>query len=333
MHIDGRPGDSCPFFPPMRHATEPVSGNLNWDDLRFFLEVARTQRASGAAKRLGVDYTTVARRIRALETAMGTLLFDKSRSGGFTLTAEGQRLVAYADAMETTVQSACDQVANTGEALSGHVRIGSTEGFGCFFLAPQLARFRVAHPHVTVDLLPVPHFVNLPKREADLAITLERPERGPYVATKLCDYQLRLYATRDYLANHAPITCTDDLAQHAFISYVDDLAFSSELLYLERAVPGATAGLRTTSVIAQVFAALQGGALAILPCFMAATQPALVPVLADDVVVTRCFWLTCREDLRKLRRVTALWDYLRAAADANRALLMGESEQLRFVGE
>ena len=154
----------------MRHATEPVSGNLNWDDLRFFLEVARTQRASGAAKRLGVDYTTVARRIRVLEAAMGTLLFDKSRSGGFTLTAEGQRLVAYADAMETTVQSACDQVANTGEALSGHVRIGSTEGFGCFFLAPQLARFRVAHPHVTVDLLPVPHFVNLPKREADVVI-------------------------------------------------------------------------------------------------------------------------------------------------------------------
>lgn len=318
--------------PPMRHHPEPVSGNLNWDDLRFFLEVARTQRASGAAKRLGVDYTTVARRIRALEEAMGTLLFDKSRSGGFVLTAEGQRLVAYADAMETTVQSACDQVANTGHALSGHVRIGSTEGFGCFFLAPQLAQFRAAHPHVTVDLLPVPHFVSLTKREADLAITLERPERGPYVCTKLCDYQLRLYATRAYLASHAPIAGVGDLAAHTFISYVDDLAFSSELLYLERAVPGATAGLRTTSVIAQYFAALQGGGLAILPCFIAAQQPALVPVLADEVVVTRCFWLTCREDLRKLRRVTALWDYLRAAADANRALLAGESGELRFVG-
>ncbi|AOK61608.1 LysR family transcriptional regulator [Burkholderia ubonensis] len=316
----------------MRHHPEPVSGNLNWDDLRFFLEVARTQRASGAAKRLGVDYTTVARRIRALEEAMGTLLFDKSRSGGFALTAEGQRLVAYADAMETTVQSACDQVANTGHALSGHVRIGSTEGFGCFFLAPQLAQFRAAHPHVTVDLLPVPHFVSLTKREADLAITLERPERGPYVCTKLCDYQLRLYATRAYLASHAPIAGVGDLAAHTFISYVDDLAFSSELLYLERAVPGATAGLRTTSVIAQYFAALQGGGLAILPCFIAAQQPALVPVLADEVVVTRCFWLTCREDLRKLRRVTALWDYLRAAADANRGLLAGELGELRFVG-
>ncbi len=312
---------------------DPAPAHLNWDDLRFFLEVARTQRASGAAKRLGVDYTTVARRIRALEEAMGTLLFDKSRSGGFTLTAEGQRLVAYADAMETTVQSACDQVANTGHALSGHVRIGSTEGFGCFFLAPQLTRFRAAHPHVTVDLLPVPHFVSLTKREADLAVTIERPDRGPYVFTKLCDYQLRLYATREYLASHPPIGGKDDLARHAFISYVDDLAFSNELLYLERTVPGATAGLRTTSVIAQYFATLQGGGLAILPCFIAAQQPALVPVLPDEVALTRCFWLYCREDLRKLRRVQALWDYLRAAAEENRALLAGESGVLRLVGD
>lgn len=116
----------------MRHATEPVSGNLNWDDLRFFLEVARTQRASGAAKRLGVDYTTVARRIRALEAAMGTLLFDKSRSGGFTLTAEGQRLVAYADAMETTVQSACDQVANTGRRCRVTCGSGRPKGSAVF---------------------------------------------------------------------------------------------------------------------------------------------------------------------------------------------------------
>ncbi|CAN0626286.1 Transcriptional regulator, LysR family [Burkholderia multivorans] len=317
----------------MPNHPDPAPAHLDWDDLRFFLEVARTQRASGAAKRLGVDYTTVARRIRALEEAMGTLLFDKSRSGGFTLTAEGQRLVAYADAMETTVQSACDQVANTGHALSGHVRIGSTEGFGCFFLAPQLTRFRAAHPHVTVDLLPVPHFVSLTKREADLAVTIERPDRGPYVITKLCDYQLRLYATREYLASHPPIGGKDDLARHAFISYVDDLAFSNELLYLERTVPGATAGLRTTSVIAQYFATLQGGGLAILPCFIAAQQPALVPVLPDEVVLTRCFWLYCREDLRKLRRVQALWDYLRAAAEENRALLAGESGVLRLVGD
>ena len=304
---------------------------LNWDDLRYFLEVARTQRASGAAKRLGVDHTTVARRVRELEAALGTVLFDKSRSGGFVLTAEGQRLLAYADAVETTVQSASEQFALGAQSLSGHVRVGSTEGFGCFFLAPQLARFTGKHPDMSIDLLPVPHFVSLSKREADLAIMLERPERGQYVYTKLCDYRLRLYGTPAYLESHARIRSAADLRQHAFISYVADLAFSHELLYLERTAPNVTANLCSTSVIAQYHAALQGSALAILPCFMAEPDPRLVPVLGDEVVVTRRFWLCSREDLRKLRRITSLWDYLRAAADANRPLLMGESPEMHYV--
>jgi len=303
---------------------------LNWDDLRYFLEVARTQRASGAAKRLGVDYTTVARRIRALEDSLGTLLFDKSRSGGFLLTAEGQRLLAYADAIETTVQTASEQVANTGHALSGHVRVGSTEGFGCFFLAPHLARFQDTHPNISIDLLPVPHFVSLSKREADIAVTLERPEHGQTVYTKLCDYRLRLFATHEYLDRHAAIRSISDLSGHAhrFASYIDDLAFSFELLYLERAIPGAVSNWRSTSVIAQYHAALQGSALAILPCFMTSHEPRLIPVLADEIVVTRAFYLSCREDLRKLKRITAVWEFLRQAAEINRPMLMGESREM-----
>ncbi|WP_413184926.1 LysR family transcriptional regulator [Paraburkholderia sacchari] len=313
-----------------KNTTRPME-TLNWDDLRYFLEVARTQRASGAARRLGVDHTTVARRVRELEAALGTVLFDKSRSGGFVLTAEGQRLLAYADAIESTVQSASEQFALGAQSLSGHVRVGSTEGFGCFFLAPQLARFTGKHPDMSIDLLPVPHFVSLSKREADLAIMLERPERGQYVYTKLCDYRLRLYGTPDYIERHAPIRNAADLRQHAFISYVADLAFSHELLYLERTAPNVTASLCSTSVIAQYHAALQGSALAILPCFMAEPDPRLVAILPDEIVVTRCFWLCSREDLRKLRRITSLWDYLRAAADANHALLMGESSKMHYI--
>jgi DNA-binding transcriptional LysR family regulator len=314
----------------MQKNTNADLGRLNWDDLRYFLEVARTQRASGAAKRLGVDYTTVARRVRALEDALGTLLFDKSRNGGFLLTADGQRLLTYVDAMETTVQSATEQIANSGHALSGHVRVGSTEGFGCFFLAPQLARFQDTHPQISIDLLPVPHFVSLSKREADIAVTLERPEHGQYVYTKLCDYRLKLYATRDYLDRHEPIRSIHDLGSHRFASYIDDLAFSFELLYLERAVPGAVSRWRSTSVIAQYHAALQGRSLAILPCFMAAQEPRLAPVLADEIVVTRAFYLSCREDLRKLKRITAVWDFLKSAAEINRSLLMGEDRAMRW---
>ena len=184
---------------------------------------------------------------------------------------------------------------------------------------------------MSIDLLPVPHFVSLSKREADLAIMLERPERGQYVYTKLCDYRLRLYGTPEYLAKHARIRSPADLRHHAFISYVDDLAFSGELLYLERTAPNVTANLCSTSVIAQYHAALQGNALAILPCFMAEPEPRLVPILPDEIVVTRRFWLCSREELRKLRRITSLWDYLRAAADANRPLLMGESPHMLYV--
>jgi DNA-binding transcriptional LysR family regulator len=304
---------------------------LNWDDLRYFLAVARTQRASAAAKKLGVDHTTVARRVRELETALGTVLFDKSRSGGFVLTAEGQRLLAHADAVETTVQSVSEQFAMGAQSLSGHVRVGSTEGFGCFFLAPQLARFSGQHPDMSIDLLPVPHFVSLSKREADLAIMLERPERGQYVYTKLTDYRLRLYGTPEYLERHPRIRTPADLRHHAFISYVADLAFSHELLYLERTAPNVAANLCSTSVIAQYHAALQGSALAILPCFMAEPDPRLVAILPDEIVVTRRFWLCSREDLRKLRRITSLWDYLRAAAEANQPLLLGDSPQMHYV--
>ncbi len=108
-------------------------GSLNWDDLKFFLEVARTRKASTAAKRLAVDYTTVSRRISSLEASLGTLLFEKSRTSGFVLTAEGQRLLGYAESIESTLHMACEQVSGSGVALSGHVRMGCTEGFGSFF--------------------------------------------------------------------------------------------------------------------------------------------------------------------------------------------------------
>lgn len=306
-------------------------GELNWDDLRFFLEVARTRTASGAARRLGVDYTTVSRRIRALEQSLGALLFEKSRSSGFVMTVEGQRLLGHAETLESTLQAACEQVSGSSMGLSGHLRIGCTEGFGSYFVTAQMSHFLEGYPHISLDILPVPHFVSLSRREADIAITLERPERGPYVCSKLCDYRLRLYATPGYLAAHPPIRSRDDLKGHRFISYVEDLAFSPKLLYLNDLMPGAESQLRSTSVIAHYHAALEGRALAILPCFIAGADPRLQEVLQDQVEVTRQFWMYYSEDLRKLKRVTLVADYLRACAELNRPLLMGETREMAYM--
>lgn len=289
------------------------------------------QTASGAARRLGVDHTTVARRVRELEAALGTVLFEKSRSGGFVLTAEGNRLLTYADGIETAVQSVSEQFSGSAHSLAGHVRIGSTEGFGAVFLAPQLARFAHSHAGISIDLLPVPHFVSLSKREADIAILLERPERGQYVYTKLCDYRLRLYGTRTYLRRHRVSERLAELREHDFLNYVSDLAFSPELLYLDHAIPGARARFCSTSVVAQYHAALQGTALAVLPCFMAGPDARLTAVFEDRIEITRHFWLCCREDLRNLRRISMLWDFLRRVAELNRPFLMGLSKKMQFL--
>ncbi|WP_233838485.1 LysR family transcriptional regulator [Paraburkholderia sp. ZP32-5] len=313
----------------MQKSTSGFLG-IDWDDLRYFLAVARTQTISAAAKRLEVDHTTVARRVRELENSLRTVLFEKSRSRGFVLTAEGLRLLCHADRIESEVQLASEQFIGGADLLSGHVRIGSTEGFGSFFLAPQLARFAAAHPEISIDLLPVPHFVSLSKREADIAILLERPERGQYVQTKLCDYALRLYGTTEYLRDHPVSSNMQDLRRHKYLNYVTDLAFSPELLYLDRTIPDATANLSTTSIVAQYHAALQGKALAILPCFIAEADPRLSAVFPDELVITRRFWLCCREDLRNLRRISALWDFLRETAELNRPFLLGESPVMKF---
>ncbi|MEG3011707.1 MAG: LysR substrate-binding domain-containing protein, partial [Pseudomonas sp.] len=206
-----------------------------------------------------------------------------------------------------------------------------TEGFGSFFITPQLSHFVDAYPAISVDILPLPHFISLSKREADIVIALERPEHGPYVCCKLCDYRLQLYATQDYLDKHPPIRRPADLGKHQFISYVDDLAFSSELLYLANALPGASANLRSTSVIAQFVAAQQGRSLAILPCFLAAQDPRLLPVLPEEIDITRQFWMYCREDLRKLKRITLLWDYIREVTERNQGLLMGQTREMQFA--
>lgn len=304
---------------------------LNWNDLKFFLEVARCGRASSAAKRLGVDYTTVSRRIASLESALGTLLFEKSRNTGFKLTSEGQTLRQSIQGIETIMQNAYEEVTGTDTALSGKVRIGCTEGYGGVFLAPQLTHFQKQYPAISIELLPVPHFVNLSKREADIAITLECPTRGPFVSSKLCDYRLRLYATTEYLEQHQPIHCINDLPQHAFINYVEDLTFSKQLHYLDRFIHQAKTPFCTTGALSQYFACLQGQHLAILPCFIAAQDARLQAVLPEEVMVTNSFWISCHQDFRKLKRIRMIWDYIRAITEHNEGLFMGLEDQLRIL--
>lgn len=304
--------------------------NINWDNLRVFLAVARSESALEAAATLEMDHSTVTRRLKLLEKDIGSQLFDRSPQG-HVLTAIGYRLLQSVEKIEYTLAVIDSEVGGDNQLLTGSVRLGATEGFGGVFLAPHLADFCAKHPAISVDLIAVPRFVNLSKREADLAVNVERPQTGSYVISKLSDYRLMLYATRKYLTDHPQISKLSDVAQHKMIGYVDELAFSTELRYLDTLAPTATVSMRSTSIVAQLNAARRGSALAILPCFMAGTCPDLVPVLPESASIVRTFWLVTPKENRNIARVRTLWDYLRAAVEVNQSFLMGETAEFRSL--
>lgn len=303
---------------------------MDWDNLRIFLELTRSQGLVDAAKKLGIDHSTVSRRMKRFEEQVGSQLFDRNNHG-YKLTADGYKLVDYAEQIESTFYAAAEELGGHNSKLSGQVRLGATEGFGTFVLAPHIAHFCARNPHITVDMLPMPRFVNLSKHEADISVSIERPLSGNYVVTKLSDYVLKLYATRSYLERHGSPKNVDELEKHNFIGYIDDLVFSEELRYKDAVAPEAFRAFRSTSVVAQYTAACSGHALTILPCFLAQHSDELVPVLEDQIAITRTFWLVAPAEQRHVARVSALWSYLRDCVEMNRDFLMGNKRRMQWL--
>lgn len=296
---------------------------FDWDDLRFFLAVARSGRLTSAARRLNADHATVSRRISSLEISLKAKLFER-RPQGYALTAHGERLLAKAESMETDALSIQSEIGGADMALSGVVRIGAPDGFGTSFLAPRLAKFMAASPALELQLVAMPRLLSLSKREADIAITLAPPKEGKIVARKLVDYRLGLYAAPSYLATAQPITGPDDLHAHAVIGYIDDLIFTPELDYLDEVSKGLRARSQSSNLNAQMALAAAGGGVCVLPGFMAQGHPGLVQVLPRTVMIQRSFWLVVHADLKDVARVRTTVDFIVRETKAARALFQGD---------
>lgn len=295
---------------------------MDWDNLRYFLELSRAGTLTAAARRLGVDHTTVARRIQALERGIGAQLFLREASG-HRLTEAGRRLLPQVEDMEQSFRKLeFSAPASTEEELSGVVRVGVTEAFSTVILAPALATFARQHPRLVIDLLALPRQVNLSRREANIVISLERPARGPVLTTRLCDYSLHLYAAKHYLAQHPPVRSLNDLRELSFIGYVEDLLFSKELQYLDEDHRPERIALRSTSLLAQYQATRAAAGVAVLPAFLAERDALLQRVLPDQVRFVRRFWMSMPTENRPLPRMKAVWDLIRSTVDASRNLLM-----------
>jgi DNA-binding transcriptional LysR family regulator len=294
---------------------------FDWDDLRFFLAVARAGRLTVAARRLGADHATVSRRISSLEGALKAKLFER-RPQGYSLTAHGERLLTKAETMETQALAVSSEIGGADLALSGTVRIGTPDGFGSFFLAPRAAGFAALYPDLEIQIVAMPRLLSISKREADIAVSLAPPKEGKIVARKLTDYRLGLYAAASYLDRHPAIVAPDDLHAHDMIGYIDDLIFMPELDYLDEVSKGLRPRLQSSNLLAQMEAALAGAGICVLPHFMAVREPRLVPVLSATVAIIRSFWLIVHADLKEVARIRATVDFIVREVKAARSLFM-----------
>jgi len=293
--------------------------DFDWNDLRAFLAVARTGRLTAAAARLGLDHSTLSRRIAGLEHALKARLFDRSPTG-YTLTEQGARLVPMAEEMERLALGAADAVGGSAASVEGTVRIGSPEGFGSWFLAPRIGALTERHPQLRVQLVAAASTFSLSKRDADIVVSVSRPQDGRLTVSRLIDYDLGLYAAPAYLAGHAPVEAAADLKGHRFVTYIEDLLHFPELDFVRQVAPEGCTALESSNLVAQLRATIAGAGLCVLPAFLAAGDPRLVRILPREVALTRSLWLIVHQDLAELARVRAVLRFVRDAVDAERAL-------------
>ena len=291
---------------------------MNWDDIRVLLAVARAGQILGASRRLGLNHATVSRRIAALEDALKARLFRRLTTGS-ELTSAGERFLVVAERMEADMIAARAEIADEGEDLSGTVRIGAPDGFGVAFLAPRLGALTAQHSDLKVQLVPVPRSFSLSRREADIAITVERPTEGRLVAVKLIDYALGLYASRAYADEFGLPASREEILQHRLVGYVPDLVINPSLDYAGEFNPGWQSGFDISSALGQVEAVRAGAGIGILHAFIARGHADLAPVTGVPAI-RRSYWLVYHESVRAVRRIQAVASFISTAVERDRAL-------------
>ncbi|MDP9397798.1 MAG: LysR family transcriptional regulator [Actinomycetota bacterium] len=300
---------------------------ISADDLRYFLAVAQRRRLVGAGRLLAVDHTTVGRRIAALERSLGQRLFDRTVDG-WQLTDAGRRLVPAAESVAATLLDVEESLGAWG--LSGTLRITAPDGFGALLVAPALRGLKLRHPDLVIELVTATQHLPQTVREFDVAVTLEKPTSPQVVSRKLSDYVLRLYASRDYLAEHRPIRVLDDLRSHPLVWYVEQLLDLSPLRTLSELLP-VPATVQSTNVFAQWQAAAAGVGVAVLPQFVAAGDPRLCVVL-PELEFSRSFWLVVAREHARFGRVAAVTGAIEEAVASAQRRLNGPPDPAMLPG-
>jgi len=256
-----------------------------------------------------------------LETALGAKLFDRLPTG-YMLTPAGERLTIEAEEMERVAIRISSELSEDASRMTGSIRVGTPEGFGNYFLSKHLRIFCDRYPGVSLEWIANPAVVSLTKRQADIAVMMSRPESGPLKTQKLGDYEYGLYGSQSLLSTLAPISSLDHARACRLIGYIPDLLPTPQHDYLREIFNGRKADLQVSNILTQTNATLEGHGLCLLPCFMAASHPELIRILADEIAFVRSYWLVTHSAMRAPARVRAMRDFLLERVETHRTLFL-----------
>lgn len=296
----------------------------NWNDLKLVLAIRRAGTLGGGAAALGVDHSTVFRRLNALEERLGTRLFERLPGGVYAPTPEGERFSATAERVEAETLALSRDVAGNDTRLTGALRITSSETLAYAVLTEQLARFRAAHPGIVVELMVDNRVLSLSRREADVALRVSRPKEPDLFGRKLAEIGWTIYATPERLAATGPAAGLAVLDGGEFIGWGAEVGGIAAADWLGDRVAPDRIVYRASSLINQLTAARLGIGLVLLPCYLGDREPSLVRAVPAPIAeLTRELWIVTHTDLRRTARVRAFFDIVGEGLAAQQALFRG----------
>ncbi len=290
---------------------------LDWDDLRYFLAVVRAKSLAGAARTMGVEHTTVGRRLTALERALGGALVLR-RADGLQLTRLGERLAPKVEELERAV----NELRNLAGAQVKRVRLAVPSGFTRYFTT-ELAQLGRDHPGLALEILSGARPADLSSGEADVAVRIGPVTDQDLVARKLGEAGFSLYASEAYLARRGAPRDLDDFGGHDIVAFHESFSQMPAAQWLEARSSGATIALRSREMVDMLTAAVDGLGLAVLPCGLGDPEPTLRR-LTPEVLAPRPLWLVHRAEARLSSEVRVVIDFVVDVLQRHAAAIRGD---------
>jgi DNA-binding transcriptional LysR family regulator len=296
-----------------------MNSGLSWDEFRLVKSIAEARSLVGAAEMLGVNHSTVFRRLAAVESAVGARLFERSRAG-YEPTVAGEEMIALASTMAESVLEFDRRVAGRDIKLTGELSVTTPEAIGQHFMPAIVAQFQTLNPGIIVELILSNQSLNLSRRDADIAIRLTNDPPESLVGRRICTGRWSVYGRRDLIARLG----SDATETVAFIGYGDNFGSGPGRRWIEANIHPGRLVAKANSAHCMLELALQGFGATLLPCFLGDCCPDLTRVGHLLPELDLGLWMLTHSDLRRSARVRAFMDFVGAELTKLRRAIEGQ---------